>query len=478
MKTLALVIGNNDYHENAKLQNAVNDAEGMKNIFEKLGFTVIYKVNGNTKDFQQLLEELPSKINEHDAFIFYFAGHGFQFEGGNYFAAIDCQIDSINQYECRNHSIHLTDITDIIKKAPTSVNIIIIDACRGSVGRGVHTHYSQINSPEGTIIAFSTSPGEGAKDSGMDGHSLYTGALLQYLGKEFISVEDLFKRVRKTVYNLSNKTQTTWEHTSLVGDYFFNTGQMVHSLDIPYAEDVVKDKTFNAEDNEVDKIIIGLKSCDWNEQNPAIKKFAKLDQALLDKNKLFIIGRNILQCSEHANDVIYYIKKLDTNIQCYCNNNNNHLLNGMLFEIYFNRDGEFRHDKLKKYSLEHIFSLRNLSHYKKSFEFINNTLEQYKDELYYIPSTKDTPIDVDIKAKNDIRKVWEKTKTIQVIDSMIIQGKEIKNLFAFQSHPFQNEKGLKEQLSKFLVAPERLINIVSTVPINSFYIYADEEQWF
>lgn len=475
MKTLALVIGNNDYHENAKLQNAVNDAKGIKNVFEKLGFTVIYKENATTSDFQHLLEETSSKINDYEAFIFYFAGHGFQFEGGNYFTAIDCQIDSITQYECKYHSIHLEEITNIIQKAPTSVNIIIIDACRSSVGRGVNTSFSQIRSPEGTIIAFSTSPGEGAKDSGMDGHSLYTGVLLQYLGKELISVEDLFKRVRKTVYNLSKKTQTTWEHTSLVGDYFFNMGQMVHSLKIPYSENVVKDKTFNAQENDVDRIIVGLKACNWHEQNPAIKKFAKLDKAILDKNKLFLVGRNILQCSEYAKDVTHYVDRLDANIKHYCVDNNNDLLNGMLFEIYFNRDGEFRHDKLKKYSLEQVFSLRHLSHYQNSFEFINNLLGQYKSELYYIPSTKDIPIDVDIKAKNDIRQVYGENKTYQVIDSMMVQGQEIKHLFAFQAHLFQNEKGLKEQLSKFLLAPEELINIVSTVPINSFYIYPNEE---
>lgn len=36
MKTLALVIGNNEYHESAKLNNAVNDATSIKNEFEKL----------------------------------------------------------------------------------------------------------------------------------------------------------------------------------------------------------------------------------------------------------------------------------------------------------------------------------------------------------------------------------------------------------------------------------------------------------
>ena len=54
---------------------------------------------------------------------------------------------------------------------------------------------------------------------------MYTGVLLRYLGIESLSVEELFKKVRKTLYHLSAGTQTSWEHTSLVGDFYFNTGE-------------------------------------------------------------------------------------------------------------------------------------------------------------------------------------------------------------------------------------------------------------
>ena len=34
-----------------------------------------------------------------------------------------------------------------------------------------------------------------------------------------ITIENMFKRVRNTVYIWSNSTQVTWEHTSLMGDF-------------------------------------------------------------------------------------------------------------------------------------------------------------------------------------------------------------------------------------------------------------------
>ena len=39
MKVLAIVIGNNDYPEPDKLTNAVADAEAMRDVFERLGYT-------------------------------------------------------------------------------------------------------------------------------------------------------------------------------------------------------------------------------------------------------------------------------------------------------------------------------------------------------------------------------------------------------------------------------------------------------
>lgn len=139
MKTLAFVIGNNDYlEERAKLANAVNDATEISNVFERLGCDIISGYDCNTEMVCNLLVEYDSKINNYDASIFYFAGHGSQIDGENYLAAIDCPIESANSYMCDRHSIRLTEITIfILLLLLISKNIIIIDACRVSVGRGV-----------------------------------------------------------------------------------------------------------------------------------------------------------------------------------------------------------------------------------------------------------------------------------------------------------------------------------------------------
>lgn len=68
--------------------------------------------------------------------------------------------------------------------------------------------------------------------------------------------------MRKTVYELSSGKQITWEHTSLINDYYFNTGQRVHSINVPYDENVVKDINFKLS-SEFGSLIEKLRSHNW-----------------------------------------------------------------------------------------------------------------------------------------------------------------------------------------------------------------------
>jgi uncharacterized caspase-like protein len=109
MKTLALVIGNNDYYEKFTLDNALNDAVSIRKVFERLGYDIIFCENGNSAKIVELLTLFEEKIKHYDATLFYFAGHGFEVEGENYLAFTECQIDSPNTYHCKQTCIMISD---------------------------------------------------------------------------------------------------------------------------------------------------------------------------------------------------------------------------------------------------------------------------------------------------------------------------------------------------------------------------------
>jgi len=479
MKTLALIVGNNEYHESAKLTNAVNDAISIHQVFERLGFDLLSKNDCKADDFGNLLSEFEKRIADYDASIIYFAGHGFEMDGENYLAAIDCQIPPANKYHANQHSIRLSEILEIHKRNVDKVNIVIVDACRKGFDRDGIVSIAPLFAPKGTLIAFSTSPNEGANDAGFEGHSIYTGALLKYIGREHLSVEELFKKVRKTVFSLSEGRQTTWEHTSLINDYYFNTGQLVHSISIPYDEKVVKD-VYYTETGDFGNLIMEVKSHNWYKQNPAIEKLLRIPPNEVDKNQQFILGRNLLQASDAANVAVRFMENIRANISRYTTDGENHLLNGILFEIYFNAYGEFRKEKTKGYHIDEILGLRKAGAFRNSFEFICGLIEDTQYPFIYIPSSNDEYIDVDVVASEEIRLNRQKEEVrYQVISSISFNGIDITEEIANYYIVGKSESRLKESVAEFFTAPIGLVQINSNLELEkiAFVEPEDEDDW-
>ena len=467
MKTIALVIGNNTYNKGYELENAENDAIEIAKVLERLNITVILKTNCNTNNITEILTQFEEQIAEYDASIFYFAGHGFEINGENYLAGTECQIGNIHKSECNRSCIRLQEMMDIYKDNNNKIHIAIIDACRKSFDRSGSIGYSPIQAPQGTLIAFSTSPNEGASDVGFEGHSIFTGAMLKYIGRENLSVEDLFKKVRKTVFNLTEGRQTTWEHTSLIGDYYFNTGQIVHSPNIPYDEKVVKDKYYENSEDDFGYLITTLKSYDWNQQNPAIYNLIKSPLQNLDKNQQFLLGRNLLQASGNAVAADNFMNNIAKNISPYSFKEENHLLNGILFEIYFDSIGEFRKEKTKMHNFENIIKLRKNTIFSKSFEFIAKLLKAMNWQLIYIPENIDLIIDIDIIANEEKYKYpFGDDKTCQAINSVVYNGLNITESISKFNYTHISEDELKEKIAILFTAPINLIQINCGIDLN------------
>jgi hypothetical protein len=477
MKTLALIIGNNEYYEGAKLDNPINDSRGIKDVFSRLGFDIIYKENCLAGDITEILLEFEKRIVEYDASIFYFAGHGFEIGGENYLAAIDCQIAQASTYHCNQYCIKLSDILKILKVNSTKTNIVIIDACRKSFERSGAIAMSPIQSPKGTLLAFSTSPNEGASDQGFEGHSIYTGALLRYIGRERLSVEELFKKVRKTVYAISGGRQTSWEHTSLIGDYYFNTGQLVYSVSIPYDEVVVKDIKYISAKNQFEELILELKSYDWYRQNPAVDKLVAIPPNQIDKNQQFILGRNILQASGAAYQAKSFLENIDKNIEKYINEGDNHVLNGILFEMYFDSRSDFRKDRTKKYSKEEILALRKSGKYDKSFLFIRQLIETTNYPLIYIPKKENEFIDIDIVANTvKTKDAIGQDVTYEVISKINYNNIDIINQIRQLGVNGSTEAELKDIIAALYTAPIELVNIHSNIELKNISIARGVEE--
>ena len=213
----ALVVGNADYDYLEPLKNPVNDATDMSELLKKMGFEVDVFTDVGKEDFQSAVKQFNQKSRNYDVLLFYYAGHGLEIGGKNYFVPIDAFASSLG--EIKKTCVNANSIIYTMKSADSDANIIILDACRNNPFILVDSDNSNdglalMDAPTGTIISFATAPGKVAYD-GTGDNGLYTSALLQHLAAFETEIKDVFENVRSTVVEETRERQVPWESTSL-----------------------------------------------------------------------------------------------------------------------------------------------------------------------------------------------------------------------------------------------------------------------
>jgi formylglycine-generating enzyme required for sulfatase activity len=224
-KRIALVIGNAAYKETAPLTNTGNDASDLADALGRLDFDVMRGVDLDKRSMERLIRDFDRKLAGADIALFFYAGHGLQVGGQNFLVPIDARLTTEGDLDFESVPLNLV-LKRMEREAKTS--IVLLDACRdnplarnlarrlgtrsANIGRGL----SRIEAGIGTLIGFSTQPGNYALDG--DGrNSPYTRALLDEIeqpGREMLAT---LAAVRGRVVKVTNGKQVPWEHTSLLG---------------------------------------------------------------------------------------------------------------------------------------------------------------------------------------------------------------------------------------------------------------------
>lgn len=233
MDRIALVIGNSKYQNVTSLNNPGNDANDISDILSKFGFSVRKHLDLSIDEMIKVTREFAVELNEFSAGLFYYAGHGMQINGSNYLVPIDCRIDTKEKtiLSCFDVNSFLAQLE--VHKGKT--NICILDACRNNpfaMSRDISAGFAPFsNQPRGSIIAFSTSADDTASD-GNGSNGLYTSDLKETLLIPNLKIEDVFKSTRIKVLELSNGEQVSWEHSCLIGDFYFSVKEIPVSLEV------------------------------------------------------------------------------------------------------------------------------------------------------------------------------------------------------------------------------------------------------
>jgi uncharacterized caspase-like protein len=220
----AIVIGIDDYQKWPKLQYAVRDAGGVRQVLmEKFGFAAerIVSLNNAEATRTGILAAFHDKlahggVQRNDRIFVFFAGHGAtrKLSSGRDLGYIVPYDSDPNQFA--TDAIPMTEIQNIAESLTAKHAFFVMDACYSGLGltRGGSASFLRDNAKRiGRQMLTAGGTDQLVADGGPNGHSVFTWTLLQGLGGKgdlngdgLITATELAAYVAPAVAGVSNQT--------------------------------------------------------------------------------------------------------------------------------------------------------------------------------------------------------------------------------------------------------------------------------
>src|ERR1700684_1185811 len=226
---VALVIGNGAYVHVPHLPNPTHDAQDVAAALKHNGFEIVLGTDLDQAGMQNAAIRCARSARSADVAVFYYSGHAMQYAGVNYLVPIDAELH--DEADLRRMA-RVDDILTDLQQAK-NLRILVLDSCRDnplanelkrSIGstRGVSIGHglAKMESPDGTIISYSTQAGRTAED-GSDRNSPYTSAFLQHIADKD-DIATVFHRIGASVYQTTQGKQVPELSLSFFGEFYLN----------------------------------------------------------------------------------------------------------------------------------------------------------------------------------------------------------------------------------------------------------------
>ena len=217
-RRMALVIGNAAYAGGMRLANPVRDARAMAAGLTEVGFSVTIVEDATRQQMAAAIAGFASELDEDDAALFYYAGHGMQLNRENYLIPTDYAGQT--EEAVRFQAISAATVQVALRAA--RVTMLVFDACRNNPYRGTRGGAGLAPmEARGTLIAYAAGAGQEASDNPGEGNGLFTSKLLEALREPGLTATALFQQVRREVYAASDEQQWPAVYNDLLSDFVF-----------------------------------------------------------------------------------------------------------------------------------------------------------------------------------------------------------------------------------------------------------------
>jgi hypothetical protein len=239
-KRVALVIGNSNYKNTPSLANPDNDAADVAQALSAIGFQVTLKLDAEKRQMDQAVAQFARDASAADAVLFYYAGHGMQFEGRNYVMPVDAELQ--DEISLRYEMTAIDDVKAALERS-SGVKIMVLDACRNNplaakLVRSIRVTsrdvpnvqgYARPEKTRGMIIVYATQADDVAND-GVGRNSPFSRAFLKEIKEPGLEIGTMFRRIGGDVYEATNGQQSPELSISLVPEYYLNQAETDQSI--------------------------------------------------------------------------------------------------------------------------------------------------------------------------------------------------------------------------------------------------------
>lgn len=211
----------------------------------------------------------------------------------------------------------------------------------------------------------------------------------------------------------------------------------------------------------VNLIIRNLKSYNWYKQNEAIQNVLKGPIAVdlsttMGRDMIFVLGRNIYQSAVGAaHEAMSFVERLNVNIHDWDVRAQKALVDGMLYEVFFNSKGEIRPKSFKALYYQVLLRETDLLGIETPYGFINSRLHD-QTGIRFVP---------EVHTDKHYTFEFEYTKDQfgqAITKSLKINGEDVSETFTQTiAHTFAAREELSAKLSQYYAIPTNQIKIAN-----------------
>ncbi|MEM7241153.1 MAG: caspase family protein [Pseudomonadota bacterium] len=207
-KRVALVIGNSSYSDLPNLKNPARDATAIADELARLGFTAYLVTDVKQNELDRALDIFQSKAQFAEVALVFFAGHASSVGDQNFLFSTDFTSSTT---EGLNNTVSIARLQNRLRSIGDT-QLLFVDACQNGLtlfkdGNSIERQVFQpLLPPENMLVSYASSFGAAAHD-GTGNHSLFAGALLDYMATPNMDVEIMLRHVARATFVSSQGRQ-------------------------------------------------------------------------------------------------------------------------------------------------------------------------------------------------------------------------------------------------------------------------------